>query len=438
MDTLFILFLLSGVLVTFFGGILLLSSILSKGKEKLDFKTFLFGILLLCVSFLITKIDLGTGSGKDISGFLGQELSQVESETGMEFEFLYGDIDYPNAKRYKYKDAFQLSVSEDTGKILQIELYDGFNIFGVTNKMSRSEQEELLFKNEFTKISDDIYRYKNTYDGIEIGLSLIYRADFLEETVLEADAKNAYKPMLPSTIGATYIGSGQMLEYASDSLAYMAYQMDNELDFDVPKIIEKYDGAYVKITGEITEIYADGSVQILTDDMEKTEELGKLWPLMSYAVVYLAEEEKEFVSLMKKDAEVVMYARVDMYSYTNLLGMKSFDLYDGVLYHYKDTEFEEVVSHPLLSSVKRGIQTPLTPSVYDKRYVTSCTEAIEAVKAYGERMGYSDPPDSFDAEKSPEGYRVFAWSSYAGSNFYSDPNSTIYYVDAYDFYNVWY
>lgn len=173
-----------------------------------------------------------------------------------------------------------------------------------------------------------------------------------EEELQYERAKSSYKPTRDSTIGSVYIGNGQIIEYSTNSIAVMAYALDNETEYNKDALIEKYDNSYMPVFGEITEITQDGKIQVLCADEEATDALDKLWPVMSYGYVELVDEQKNLLSQLKKDDEVYIYAKVDVGSYVNI-GMKWFECYDGILVQYNGSN----VNPPKITSITEGIQT---------------------------------------------------------------------------------
>lgn len=173
-----------------------------------------------------------------------------------------------------------------------------------------------------------------------------------EEELQYERAMSSYKPTRNSTIGSVYIGNGQIIEYSTNSIAVMAYALDNETEYNKDALIEKYDNSYMPVFGKITEISQNGQIQVLCTDEEATEALDKLWPVMSYGYVELVDEQKNLLGQLKKDDEVYIYAKVDVGSYVNI-GMKWFECYDGILVQYNGSD----VNLPKITSISDGIQT---------------------------------------------------------------------------------
>lgn len=173
-----------------------------------------------------------------------------------------------------------------------------------------------------------------------------------EEELQYERAMSSYKPTRDSTIGSVYIGNGQIIEYSTNSIAVMAYALDNETEYNKDALIEKYDNSYMPVFGKITEIAQNGQIQVLCTDEEATEALDKLWPVMSYGYVELVDEQKNLLGQLKKDDEVYIYAKVDVGSYVNI-GMKWFECYDGILVQYNGSD----VNPPKITSISDGIHT---------------------------------------------------------------------------------
>lgn len=173
-----------------------------------------------------------------------------------------------------------------------------------------------------------------------------------EEELQYERAMSSYKPTRDSTIGSVYIGNGQLLEYSANSIAVMAYALDNETEYNKDALVEKYDGSYMPVFGEITEIAENGQIQVLCVDEEATDALDKIWPIMSYGYVELVDEQTNLLGQLKKGDEVYLYAKVDIGSYVNI-GMKWFECYDGILVKYNGSD----VNPPKITSISDGIQT---------------------------------------------------------------------------------
>lgn len=443
-----------GLILFIVGIIMLIVSFIKKTKKKKSLLLILIGFVVWIVggAFVDTNIlnnepysstSTDFKDSKDISIIMGLTIEEAQQKTGLIFETMGTELLEPNIEKFKSgNDNIVVYTNTDTNKIYEIHLFHSdYNLFGITNKMKAEEQNEKLIKNGFTEIADSVYRYKDTYDGIETYPSLVYKSNYLQELVLKSDTEKAYKKTLPSTIGAIYIGNGQMLEYSSTSLPYIAYELENTTEINKGNIIEKYNGTYIQISGKVTEVFEDGTIRVLSADEEATDSLGKLWPLQAYSDITLVPEEQNILHLFKIDAEVVFYAKVDMNSYQNILGMQCFECYDGILYSYVDDSVSEVITTPLINSVTSGIQTPLNSKVVEdnktsvfsdktsSNEVNSNEEAINAVKAYVEREGYSDPYDMYEAEYYAGYYQVYAGHSYLGDDWIED-SFTVYEDDS--------
>jgi len=426
-----------GLILFVVGIIMLIVSFKKKTKKKkaillilIGFVVWLIGGAFVDTTTLDSKdtsiVSTDFKDSKDISIIMDLTIDEAQQKTGLVFETMGTDVLEPNIEKFKSgNDNIIVYTTTDTNKIYEIHLFGSdYNLFGVTNKMKDEEQNKKLNASGFTEIADSIYRYKDTYDGIETYPTLVYKSNYLQELVLKSDTEKAYKKTLPSTIGAIYIGSGQMLEYSSTSLPYIAYELENTTEINKNKIVDKYNDTYIQISGKVTEVFEDGTIRVLSVDEENTDRLGKLWPLQAYSDIQLVQEEQGVLHLFKIDAEVVFYAKVDMNSYQNIVGMQCFECYDGVLYSYVDDSVSEVVTTPLINSVTSGIQVPLNPKKTENskssNTVNSDKEAIAAVKTYVEKEGYSDPYDMYEAEYYAGYYQVYAGHSYLGDDWIED------------------
>lgn len=172
------------------------------------------------------------------------------------------------------------------------------------------------------------------------------------EELPQRTKQETFTPTLESSIGAVKLENGQIIEYSSDSIAELAYTYENTTEYNRGDMAAKYDDTYVQIFGSITEITSNGVINVLCSDSEATDAAGKLWPIQAYGYVRLVDEQSELLSQLQKDKNVVIYAKVNMDSYENFLGMQTFNCYDGILLAYENAR----VDVPIITSVTKGIQ----------------------------------------------------------------------------------
>lgn len=456
------LLIFGGLIMFLVGVVMLVKAFVKKTKKKQALLLIAIGFIVWVVggAFVetddykgepISETDISTvkefKSSKDISVIMGLTIEGAHNKTGLNFESMGTELLQPEIEKFKSgNDNIIVYTDTETHTIYEIVLFGSdYNLFGVTNRMNEEEQNTVLIKNGFTEIAESVYRYKDTYDGIETYPNLKYKTNYLQELALKADTERAYEKTSQTAVGAVYIGNGQMIEYSSTSLPYLAYELDNETEINKGKIIEKYNDTYVQISGKITEVFEDGTIRILSQDEEATDMLGKLWPLQAYSDIMIVPEESFVLQSLKKDAEVVFYAKVDMYSYQNIVGMQCFECYDGILYYYSG----ELIPAPEINSVAGGILKPLKPQntennkTVDKseeisNLVKSKEEAIAEVKAYYKKQkAISDPENNYDeyttftADDCEGYYKVYATF---GGNF--EVAHSIYIIDKEDKNNI--
>lgn len=377
---------------------------------------------------------------KDLSVIIGLTVDEAQEKTGLTFTI--GTDSAGNENFLAENGNIVVCRNADTKKITDITIFgDEYKLFGVSNTVKSEKKKEILEANGFSSLTDSVYRYKDTYDGLEISPVIKYTANSLESQVFQLETEKAYTPALPTTVGAIYIGNGQMLEYSYDSIAKLAYDYENVTTLQQTALAASYNGTYVKIDGEVTQVDENGRIYVLCADEEATEEAGEILPMQAYGNACLVAEEMDMTWSINKGDHVIIYAKTNLDSYQNYMVTRTFECEEGILYSHNG----KVLEAPVITSTAGGIQIPLAAAKSDSYAenveastdtlsVNSANEAIALVKAYYQRQELQNDPENwnddytdFVAEEHDLYYIVFA--TYGG-NFEAD--FSVYQIDKND------
>lgn len=296
---------------------------------------------------------------KEISGFLGKNIDTIQDSLPLQVksggQYGYNVVD-PGL--YASSSALFRCLCDDNGKIIQISLSQfgssPYTIYGIEQKADNAAANSLLNRQGFHVLTDG---YWVSQDSTRIvlheddGWILRYANDADDSIQLKAMIDRDFKYIYPDSVGAYYLGNGQVLEYYHDSFAEFCYQYSQTTQFNRQSMGEKADGRYILVLGEVTDVLENGMVKVFCADNEATQAAGKIWPMQGIANVTIRPEQAALLGKLKKDTKVMLFARLITSSYDGILGSE-FSMEDGIILQIDGTEKDV----PVFSDSIPGIQ----------------------------------------------------------------------------------
>lgn len=375
-----------------------------------------------------TQTSVTVESPEEISQYIGQSLQFMEQALNVTTKDMSAYQNFENVHRVNQNDDLSFDCTVDgQNNIIKITLYDsgkkGYKLCGLSSSTTPEDADSILQGLGYLSVRDNIWMSADQKDEIKYDeKKWIYEKDSptLADEILRSNAEANFAYQYNDSVGAVYIGNGQIVEYFHDSYAKMFYEYEHHTDYQKQLLNDKFDGRFIKILGQVTAVSNKGMITVLCQDDEASKAAGVIWPMQGIAEVTLVrEQENELISL-KKDDNVLIYGQVDFSTYGKILN--TFEVNNGILVAVGQRQ----IKVPFITSVSDGIYT--YPSEYAKTQkkasenaannlkVTSSEAAIAAVKAYGEKEGWSDPYDMYEAQEDGDYYLVFAGHSYLGSD----------------------
>lgn len=296
---------------------------------------------------------------KEISGFLGKNIDTIQDSLPLQVksggQYGYNIVD-PGL--YASSSSLFRCLCDDNGKIIQISLSQfgssPYTIYGIDQKADNAAANSLLNRQGFHVLTDG---YWVSQDSTRIvlheddGWILRYANDADDSIQLKAMIDRDFKYIYPDSVGAYYLGNGQVLEYYHDSFAEFCYQYSKTTEFNRQSMGEKADGRYILVPGEVTDVFENGMVKVFCADNEATQAAGKIWPMQGIANVTIRPEQAALLGKLKKDTQVMLFARLITSSYDGILGSE-FSMEDGIILQIDGAEKDV----PVFSDSIPGIQ----------------------------------------------------------------------------------
>ena len=296
---------------------------------------------------------------KEISGFLGKNIDTIQDSLPLQVksggQYGYNIVD-PGL--YASSSSLFRCLCDDNGKIIQISLSQfgssPYTIYGIDQKADNAAANSLLTGQGFHMLTDG---YWVSQDSTRIvlheddGWILRYANDADDSIQLKAMIDRDFKYIYPDSVGAYYLGNGLVLEYYHDSFAEFCYQYSQTTQFNRQSMGEKADGRYILVHGDVTDVLENGMVKVFCADNEATQAAGKIWPMQCIATVTIRSEQAALLSKLKKDANVMLFARLVTSSYNGILGSE-FSMEDGIILQIDGAE-QDV---PVFADAIPGIQ----------------------------------------------------------------------------------
>lgn len=177
-----------------------------------------------------------------------------------------------------------------------------------------------------------------------------------------------------------------MLEYYHDSFAEFCYQYSQTTEFNRQSMGEKADGHYILVPGDVTDVHENGMVKVFCADNEATQAAGKIWPMQGIANVTIRPEQAALLGKLKKDAKVMLFARLITSSYNGILGSE-FSMEDGIIFKIDGAEQDVPVFADTIPGIQHyhiengsavSDQMPVAPDTVGSGGTASAHSATEA------------------------------------------------------------
>lgn len=331
---------------------------------------------------------------KEISGFLGKNIDTIQDSLPLQVksggQYGYNIVD-PGL--YASSSALFRCLCDDNGKIIQISLSQfrtsPYTIYGIEQETDNASANNLLTGQGFHMLTDG---YWVSQDSTRIvlheddGWILRYANDADDSIQLKAMIDRDFKYIYPDSVGAYYLGNGQVLEYYHDSFAEFCYQYSQTTQFNRQSMGEKADGRYILVPGEVTDVLENGMVKVFCADNEATQAAGKIWPMQGIATVTIRSEQAALLSKLKKDANVMLFARLVTSSYNGILGSE-FSMEDGIILQIDGAEQDVPVFADAIPGIQHyhiengsavSDQMPVVPDTVGSGGTASAHSATEA------------------------------------------------------------
>ena len=296
---------------------------------------------------------------KEISGFLGKNIDTIQDSLPLQVksggQYGYNIVD-PGL--YASSSALFRCLCDDNGKIIQISLSQfgssPYTIYGIDQKADNAAANSLLNRQGFHMLTDGYWVSQDSTRIVlyEDGDWILRYANAADDDIqLRAMIDRDFKYIYPDSVGAYYLGNGQVLEYYHDSFAEFCYQYSQTTQFNRQSMGEKADGRYILVPGEVTDVLENGMVKVFCADNEATQAAGKIWPMQGIATVTIRPEQAALLGKLKKDTKVMLFARLITSSYDGILGSE-FSMEDRIILQIDGAEKDV----PVFSDSIPGIQ----------------------------------------------------------------------------------
>ena len=315
------------------------------------------GAELLSIPSLV-KYEPSEGE-KEISGFLGKSIETVKNSLPLQVKpggkYGYNIVD-PGL--YASSSSLFHCLCDDNGKIIQISLSQfgssPYTIYGIEQKTDNPTANGMLARHGYRMLAEGYWVSQDSSCIVlheDDGWILRYANDADDSIQLKAMIDRDFKYIYPDSVGAYYLGNGQVLEYYHDSFAEFCYQYSQTTQFNRQSMGEKADGCYILVPGEVTDVLENGMVKVFCADNEATQADGKIWPMQGIAKVTIRPEQAALLGKLKKDTKVMLFARLITSSYDGILGSE-FSMEDRIILQIDGAEKDV----PVFSDSIPGIQ----------------------------------------------------------------------------------
>lgn len=331
---------------------------------------------------------------REISGFLGKNIDTIQDSLPLQVKsggtHGYSIVD-PGL--YASSSALFRCLCDDNGKIIQISLSQfgssPYTIYGIDQKADNAAANSLLTGQGFHMLTDG---YWVSQDSTRIvlheddGWILRYANDADDSIQLKAMIDRDFKYIYPDSIGAYYLGNGQVLEYYHDSFAEFCYQYSQTTEFNRQSMGEKADGRFILVPGDVVDVLENGTVKVICADNEATQAAGKIWPMQGIANVTIRPEQTALLGKLKKDTKVMLFARLITSSYDGILGSE-FSMEDGIILQIDGAEQDVPVFADAIPGIQHyhiengsavSDQMPVVPDTVGSGGTASAYSATEA------------------------------------------------------------
>lgn len=295
----------------------------------------------------------------ELSQYIGQPISVWKDSLDLKFTDV-GTNTFQANQTALFHDDYRLFVctTDSNGIVVKVQLYDSGNdeytLCGFHTKMDEPEIENAFASYGLTYICDDTWKLPNGTDALYLESNyLVYEQNYekLDELILKAASLDAFEYQYEDSIGAFYLGNGQVLEFFHQSFAEFVHYYDEDTEYNKRILDDKVDGRYIAVIGSVTSVSEDGKIQVFCQDDEASEAAGLIWPMQGYADVYLIEEQRNELANISVNSQIAVFGRIDADSYDIIL-QGSFDLTDSILLELNG----HAIAVPVIARQIPGIQ----------------------------------------------------------------------------------
>lgn len=350
------------------------------------------GAELLSIPSLV-KYEPSEGE-KEISGFLGKSIETVKNSLPLQVKpggkYGYNIVD-PGL--YASSSSLFHCLCDDNGKIIQISLSQfgssPYTIYGIEQKTDNPTANGMLARHGYRMLAEGYWVSQDSSCIVlheDDGWILRYANDADDSIQLKAMIDRDFKYIYPDSVGAYYLGNGQVLEYYHDSFAEFCYQYSQTTQFNRQSMGEKADGRYILVPGKVTDVLENGMVKVFCADNEATQAAGKIWPMQGIANVTIRPEQAALLGKLKKDTKVMLFARLITSSYDGILGSE-FSTEDGIILQIDGAEQDVPVFADAIPGIQHyhiengsavSDQMPVAPDTVGSGGTASAHSATEA------------------------------------------------------------
>ena len=254
-----------------------------------------FTVLIFMIAFILAIVGdsgstktSGTQTGAslesvgEISKYIGQPLQFMEQELNVKTINMSEYKNFKNVHRVKQSDKliFDCTVDEQNN-IVKIVLYDsgkkGYKLCGVSTDTAPEDANVILENSGYIFVRENIWMTADEKDEIKYEeKKWIYEknSSSLQDEILRSKAEANFTYQYDDSVGAVYIGNGQIVEYFHESYAEMFYQYEHHTDYQKEILNNTYNGRYVKISGKVTGVSENGMITVICTDEEATKAAG--------------------------------------------------------------------------------------------------------------------------------------------------------------------
>ena len=331
---------------------------------------------------------------REISGFLGKSIDTIKDSLPLQVKS-GGKYGYSIVDPGLYASSSSLfhCLCDDNGKIIQISLSQlgssPYTIYGIDQKSDNAAANSLLTGQGFHMLTDGYWVSQDSTRIVlyEDGDWILRYANAADDDIqLRAMIDRDFKYIYPDSVGAYYLGNGQVLEYYHDSFAEFCYQYSQTTEFNRQSMGEKADGRYILVPGDVIDVFENGMVKVICADNEATQAAGKIWPMQGIADVTIRPEQAALLSNLKKDTNVMLFARLISSTYSGIFG-PSFSMQDGIILQVDGAEQDVPVFNDAIPGIQHyhiengsavSDQMPVVPDTVGSGGTASAYSATEA------------------------------------------------------------